>query len=459
MNEKEPAPPLPTTKTSDDTNGDNLTDMVDKASSELADRYKVERIATPLINHVQQQCNQCSNQIQDTERVTIQIQQDTQSCREALATLQEQSESLQKAFSTIDKLEVLVNQMNSTLVQVTANVDEMEKTVQSSIQQKSALPIPFRFSKRSDSPLQPYFPPPQPMIELGTRSIFKVPSLSDFELHFFGCPRPPLIYAESFSDSGATDNYASSRLMAVAQLSQVVANRSVETAGGEIITIDKKIQLLVSLDGLSTMTAASAKDQDMAEQQQQGIDNLMQAVLQMIEKLTNTQTRQRDVQRIQQEHLQHLGSTMNGGPQTGLVKTRLPEVFNGEHCAKTVENWLATLKNFFYATPVSLLRDEALLWWRNLTRGGTDASEPDNFLASQVAILDINNWRCSSGGLPMLYALPSRPPSSPTPSPSHPASFLLAPQDLVQNPDSKGSTPVTPCPHALPRSSLYPLSR
>jgi hypothetical protein len=49
MNEKEPAPPLPTTKTSDDTNGDNLADMVDKASSELADRYKVERIATPLV--------------------------------------------------------------------------------------------------------------------------------------------------------------------------------------------------------------------------------------------------------------------------------------------------------------------------------------------------------------------------------------------------------------------------
>jgi hypothetical protein len=49
MNEKEPAPPLPTTKTSDDAIGDNLMDMVDKASSELADRYKVERIATPLV--------------------------------------------------------------------------------------------------------------------------------------------------------------------------------------------------------------------------------------------------------------------------------------------------------------------------------------------------------------------------------------------------------------------------
>jgi hypothetical protein len=86
------------------------------------------------------------------------------------------------------------------------------------------------------------------------------------------------------------------------------------------------------------------------QQQQQGMDNMMQAVLQMIEKLTDTQTRQLDVQRIQQEHLQHLGTTLNGGPSTGLVKTRLPEVFNGAHCAKTVENWLATLKNFFDAT-------------------------------------------------------------------------------------------------------------
>jgi hypothetical protein len=55
-----------------------------------------------------------------------------------------------------------------------------------------------------------------------------------------------------------------------------------------------------------------------------------------------------------------------------------------------VENWLVTLKNFVDATPmndfhqltfgVSLLRDETLLWWRNLTRGGTDASEPESFL-------------------------------------------------------------------------------
>ncbi|SAM00569.1 hypothetical protein [Absidia glauca] len=61
-------------------------------------------------------------------------------------------------------------------------------------------------------------------------------------------------------DSGATDNYASSRLMAVAQSSQVVANRSVETAGGEIITIDKKIQLLASFDGLSAMVEAYVFD-------------------------------------------------------------------------------------------------------------------------------------------------------------------------------------------------------
>ncbi|KAI8337761.1 hypothetical protein BC941DRAFT_426116 [Chlamydoabsidia padenii] len=147
--------------TDDNTNHDDLTEIVSKASKELADQYKVDQIAAPLINHVHQQVTQCNSRIQDTERIARQIQTDTQSSRDALASLRQQSDSLEQAFASIDQLEVIVNQMNNTLTQVTANVDDMEKTVQNSIQQKLSLPMPFLFSKRSDSPLQPYFPPPQ----------------------------------------------------------------------------------------------------------------------------------------------------------------------------------------------------------------------------------------------------------------------------------------------------------
>ncbi|ORZ10173.1 hypothetical protein BCR42DRAFT_494666 [Absidia repens] len=165
MSEKDHLPTSSTPDVAVITNTNNeLEDGIEKASDELAQHYSVDQLAAPLLDHVQQQGTQCAKRIQDADQLVQQTQTDTQSSRDALATLRQQTDALQKAFDTIDHLEVLVNQVNKTLTQVANNVDDMEKAVQSSVQQqqqKSAFPLPFRFSKRSDLPHQPYFPPPQ----------------------------------------------------------------------------------------------------------------------------------------------------------------------------------------------------------------------------------------------------------------------------------------------------------
>ncbi|SAL95585.1 hypothetical protein [Absidia glauca] len=106
-----------------------------------------------------------------------------------------------------------------------------------------------------------------PGINLTMAKVKPIVELSEpaktFVLKFARATRTSMSLAGTFLvmiDSGASDNYASSRLIPVAHNIKTVDGPSVETAGGEIIKIDKKIQLQVLFDGFEVSVDAHVFD-------------------------------------------------------------------------------------------------------------------------------------------------------------------------------------------------------
>ncbi|GAA5806489.1 hypothetical protein HPULCUR_012023 [Helicostylum pulchrum] len=81
------------------------------------------------------------------------IQTETELINEMLSSLKEKHQELESTFKNIDQLEILVNKVKDTYNAVAENVDYIEKAVSASTRQ----------GKRSDIPVQPYFPPPRPV--------------------------------------------------------------------------------------------------------------------------------------------------------------------------------------------------------------------------------------------------------------------------------------------------------
>ncbi|KAG2236759.1 hypothetical protein INT48_006943 [Thamnidium elegans] len=130
-----------------------MESLVKEASKELESRLSIDTVASDTISTFNTETQACINRVNETSELTTKIQTETELINQMLSSLKEKHQELESTFKNIDQLEILVNKVKDTYNAVAENVDYIEKAVSASTRQ----------GKRSDIPVQPYFPPPRPV--------------------------------------------------------------------------------------------------------------------------------------------------------------------------------------------------------------------------------------------------------------------------------------------------------
>ncbi|KAI9356352.1 hypothetical protein BD770DRAFT_390054 [Pilaira anomala] len=139
-----------------------MESLVNEASKELNSRLSIDTIASTTIANFQNETQVCINRVEQSSELTTKIQTETQVIQDMLNSITQQYEALESTFDSIDQLEILVNKVKDTYNAVAENVDQIEKAVSASTRQ----------GKRTDIPVQPYFPPPRPVEIYHTKELF-----------------------------------------------------------------------------------------------------------------------------------------------------------------------------------------------------------------------------------------------------------------------------------------------
>ncbi|KAI8087643.1 uncharacterized protein B0P05DRAFT_569591 [Gilbertella persicaria] len=152
--------------------------LIASASKELTQQLSVENLTMSTTAQLDTQLTSCQQRIHHTHDTLRQVstrfikaisscskmQQGIEDTNTVLQALKERDQALKATFDKIDQLESIIDRVKETYHQVANNVDKIEKAVSAS--------TPFRLSQKN-TPVQPYFPPPNPVDMFDTHTLFK----------------------------------------------------------------------------------------------------------------------------------------------------------------------------------------------------------------------------------------------------------------------------------------------
>lgn len=136
-----------------------MEQLVNEASDELATRLSLQNVTLSTMTAVNNETQSCIKRVEECKELTAKVQTESESISDMMASLRNNYKDLQSTFDKIDQLEIIVNKVKDTYNAVAENLDGMERAVNAST------------SKRSDIPVQPYFPPPKPIEIFDTQEL------------------------------------------------------------------------------------------------------------------------------------------------------------------------------------------------------------------------------------------------------------------------------------------------
>ncbi|CAO3622509.1 unnamed protein product [Mucor hiemalis] len=136
-----------------------MESLLNEASDELATRLSLQNVTLPTTTTIYNETQSCIKSVEETTALTTKVQSESEAITDTLTSLKNNYKDLQSTFDKIDQLELLVNKVKDTYNAVAENLDGIEKAVNAST------------SKRSDIPIQPYFPPPKPVEIFDTQEL------------------------------------------------------------------------------------------------------------------------------------------------------------------------------------------------------------------------------------------------------------------------------------------------
>lgn len=145
-----------------------MENLIDKVSKELEDRLSVESETKTAMSTFQTQADNSMKRVKETTDLANRVQTEITTNREMLSVLKSKNEEMQNTFEQIDQLETIVNRVKETYNSVANNLDQMERAISASMSNTS-----FGLGKKSDTTIQPYFPPPGHVDIYDTNELFE----------------------------------------------------------------------------------------------------------------------------------------------------------------------------------------------------------------------------------------------------------------------------------------------